>query len=216
MASSRTQVETSTGRQRLRKGTILTRRITLALMTLMIGIVLAACGGGSDAPTPSEPTVAPEPTAAQESTAVTTPAESTDTPVPPSDDPAPSFTFTLFQGQDVLGDGPLTPGDLQGKPLVINFWAGLCPPCRAELPDFQEFYEEFGDRVNLVGVDLGQFTGLGSLQDAKGLLEELERHLSGSVHRRHFSHAGLQNSRAARDDVHRRRRQYLQALARRS
>ena len=168
MASSRTPGEMSTGRQRRRVVTRWARRISLALMTLMIGIVLAACGGGSDAPTPSEPTVAPE------ATAVTTPAESTETPVPPSDDPAPSFTFTLFQGQDVLGEGPLTPGDLQGKPLVINFWAGLCPPCRAELPDFQEFYHEFGDRVNLVGVDLGQFTGLGSLQDAKDLLEELE------------------------------------------
>ena len=174
MASSRTRGEISTGGQRRRVWAALSSRISLALMTLMIGIVLAACGGGSAAPTPSEPTVAPEPTAAPESTAVTTSVESTKTPVPPSDDPAPSFTFTLFQGQDVLGDGQLTPGDLQGKPLVINFWAGLCPPCRAELPDFQEFYDEFGDRVNLVGVDLGQFTGLGSLQDAKDLLEELE------------------------------------------
>ena len=168
MASSRTQGRLGIGGQGRRVWAALLRRITLALTTLMIGIVLAACGGGSDAPTPSEPTVAPEPTP------VTTRAGSTETPVPPSDDPAPNFTFTLFQGQDVLGDGQLTPGDLQGKPLVINFWAGLCPPCRAELPDFQEFYEEFGDQVNLVGVDLGQFTGLGSLQDAKDLLDELE------------------------------------------
>ena len=174
MASSRTRGEISTGRQRRRVWAALGSRIALALMTLMVGIVLAACGGGSDAPTPSEPPVAPEPTTAPESTAVTTSGEPTETPVPLSEDPAPSFTFTLFQGQDILGDGQLTPVDLQGKPLVINFWAGLCPPCRAELPDFQEFYEEFGDRVNLVGVDLGQFTGLGSLQDAKGLLEELD------------------------------------------
>ncbi len=174
MVSTRAQGGLGISGQRRRVRTVLIRRITLALMTLMFGIVLAACGGGSEAPTRSEPTVVPEATAAPESTAVTTPDESTETPVPPSDDPAPSFTFTLFQGQDVLGDGPLTPGDLQGKPLVINFWAGLCPPCRAELPDFQEFYEEFGDRVNLVGVDLGQFTGLGSLEDAKDLLEELD------------------------------------------
>ncbi len=47
-------------------------------------------------------------------------------------------------------------------------------PLPAELPDLQEFYDEFSDRVTLVGVDLGQFTGLGSLQDAKDLLEELQ------------------------------------------
>ena len=154
--------------QRRRVGTALSRTMALAVTMLVATIALAACGGGSDAPATSEPTVAPEPAAA------TPTAESTESPVPMAEDPAPSFTFTLFQGQDVLGEGPLTPGDLHGKPLVINFWAGLCPPCRAELPDFQEFYEEFGDRVNLVGVDLGQFTGLGSLQDAKDLLEELD------------------------------------------
>ena len=153
--------------QRRRVGTSLSRTMALAVTMLVATIALAACGGGSDAPATSEPTVAPDPAA------VTPAAESTETPVPIAEDPAPSFTFTLFQGQEILGEGPLTPGDLHGKPLVINFWAGLCPPCRAELPDFQEFYEEFGDRVNLVGVDLGQFTGLGSLQDAKDLLEEL-------------------------------------------
>ena len=47
-------------------------------------------------------------------------------------------------------------------------------PLPAELPDLQEFYDEFSDRITLVGIDLGQFTGLGSLQDAKDLLEELQ------------------------------------------
>ena len=47
-------------------------------------------------------------------------------------------------------------------------------PCLAELPDLQKFYDEFSDQVTLVGVDLGQFTGLGTLQDAKDLLEELQ------------------------------------------
>ena len=56
---------------------------------------------------------------------------------------------------------------------MLNFWAGLCPPCRAELPDLQEFHEEFQDRVLTLGVDLGQFFGLGSQQDAIDLLNEL-------------------------------------------
>ena len=89
-------------------------------------------------------------------------------------DLAPNFDITLFQGEAKLGGTDIDVRQFQGKPLIINFWAGLCPPCRAELPDLQEFYNEFSDRVTLVGVDVGVFTGLGSLQDAKDLLEELQ------------------------------------------
>ncbi len=89
-------------------------------------------------------------------------------------DTAPDFSFTLYQGQGQLGADALNLSDLQGTPVVVNFWAGLCPPCRAEMPDLQEFHEAFKDRVILVGVDLGQFTGLGSKQDAQDLLTSLE------------------------------------------
>ena len=89
-------------------------------------------------------------------------------------DLAPNFSFTLFQGEDKLGAKEMDVAQLQGKPVVLNFWAGLCPPCRAEMPDLQLFYEEFKDRVTLVGIDLGQFTGLGSTSDAVSLLQELD------------------------------------------
>ena len=87
---------------------------------------------------------------------------------------APDFTFNLYQGQDVLGGQEVQLSSLRGKPVVLNFWAGLCPPCRAEMPDLQGFYEEFSSQVTLVGVDVGQFTGLGSRNDAQNLLAELE------------------------------------------
>ncbi len=86
---------------------------------------------------------------------------------------ASDLSFTLYQGADVLGEGNLTVGSLQGKPVVLNFWAGLCPPCRAEMPDLQEFYDENRDRVHLLGIDVGQFTGLGNQEAAKALIEEL-------------------------------------------
>ena len=70
-------------------------------------------------------------------------------------DAASDLAFTLYQGSEVLGEGNLTVGSLQSKPLVLNFWAGLCPPCRAEMPDLQEFYDENKDRVNLLGIDVG-------------------------------------------------------------
>ena len=41
------------------------------------------------------------------------------------------------------------------------------------MPDFQEFYEENKERVTLVGIDVGQFTGLGDQDAAKALLKEL-------------------------------------------
>ena len=91
-----------------------------------------------------------------------------------SGEPAPNFSITMFQGQDVVGGQEVNLSDLTGqKPIVLNFWAGLCPPCRAEMPDLQVFNEKFKDRALLIGIDLGQFTGLGTQQDATDLLEEL-------------------------------------------
>ena len=72
-----------------------------------------------------------------------------------------------------MGAGVTDLSQLRGKPLIINFWAGLCPPCRAEMPDLQKFYEGAKDQVTLLGIDIGQFTGLGNRQDARELLEEL-------------------------------------------
>ena len=60
-----------------------------------------------------------------------------------------------------------------GKPVVLNFWAGLCPPCRAEMPEFQEVYDEYQDRILMLGIDLGPFTGLGNSDQGRALLSEL-------------------------------------------
>jgi thiol-disulfide isomerase/thioredoxin len=92
-----------------------------------------------------------------------------------SNDQAPNFSITMYQGQDVVGAEEVSLHSLFGdKPIVLNFWAGLCPPCRAEMPDLQEFNEKFEDRALLLGIDLGQFFGLGNQKDAQELLDELE------------------------------------------
>ena len=86
---------------------------------------------------------------------------------------APALAFTLFQGEGLPAGEELQIRDLEGKPVVLNFWAGLCPPCRAEMPDLQAFYDENKEDATLLGVDIGQFMGLGSQSDAETLLREL-------------------------------------------
>ena len=86
------------------------------------------------------------------------------------------FEFSMYVGGDVIGGweqvsfSQLFPSE---KPLVLNFWAGLCPPCRAEMPGFQALYDQYEGDFILLGLDAGPFMGLGSNQDARNLLGEL-------------------------------------------
>ena len=41
-----------------------------------------------------------------------------------------------------------------GKPIVVNFWATWCPWCIYEFPEFEKMYNEYGDRIQFVMVDL--------------------------------------------------------------
>ena len=83
------------------------------------------------------------------------------------------FDVSLYQGGEELGSETVAVSDLRGQPVVLNFWAGLCPPCRAEMLEFQRFADEYDGRAALVGVDLGQFFSLGNEEDAIALLHEL-------------------------------------------
>ena len=88
------------------------------------------------------------------------------------------FGFTVYGSTDTLGiedrNGDFVADILsQGKPVVLNFWGGTCPPCRAEMPDFQDAFNQFGDQAIFLGLDVGPFTGLGSKSDAQALLQEL-------------------------------------------
>lgn len=44
--------------------------------------------------------------------------------------------------------------DLLGKPIVLNFWASWCPPCKSEMPDFEKVYQELGEDITFMMVDL--------------------------------------------------------------
>lgn len=60
------------------------------------------------------------------------------------------------------------------KPVVLNFWGGDCPPCRQEMPDFQDVANQFAGQVIFVGVDVGPLVGLGTHDQAKSLLKEFD------------------------------------------
>ena len=83
------------------------------------------------------------------------------------------FPIEFYQGQEAVGGASVALSDLRGTPVALNFWAGLCPPCRAEMPEFQSFADEYAGRVLVVGVDLGPFFSLGGQAEAMQLLDEL-------------------------------------------
>ena len=53
---------------------------------------------------------------------------------------APDFKLSNLEGQSV------SLGDFRGKPVLLNFWASWCGPCRYEMPFIQEIYEEWSDK----------------------------------------------------------------------
>lgn len=93
--------------------------------------------------------------------------------------PAPlnstDFAIVAYQGDDTLGGHRSTFAHVlnSGKPVLLNFFAGQCPPCRAEMPGFEKVYQQYQSKVIFVGVDVGPFLSLGTHDDAQNLLHEL-------------------------------------------
>lgn len=83
--------------------------------------------------------------------------------------PAPDFTLI-----DQYGNTH-TLSDYKGKTVFLNFWATWCPPCRAEMPEIQEIYEEYGGNesdVIILGIASPNYGREGSAEDIAAFLED--------------------------------------------
>lgn len=66
---------------------------------------------------------------------------------------APDFTGELIDGTSI------TLSELQGKPVIINFWATWCGPCVKEMPAFERLKDDFGDKIGIIAVNCGDDAG---------------------------------------------------------
>jgi cytochrome c biogenesis protein CcmG, thiol:disulfide interchange protein DsbE len=74
---------------------------------------------------------------------------------------APEFTLERLDGE-----GDLSLESLRGRPVVLNFWASWCGPCKDEAPLLEEASKRWAGKVAFVGVDVEDFRG-----DARDFLE---------------------------------------------
>jgi cytochrome c biogenesis protein CcmG, thiol:disulfide interchange protein DsbE len=76
-------------------------------------------------------------------------------------DMAPDFT-----AERLNGEGTLSLEELRGRPVLVNFWASWCGPCKDEAPMLRNAHERFGNQVHFLGVDI---------RDARGEAREFVR-----------------------------------------
>ena len=66
----------------------------------------------------------------------------------PAQELAPDFTVYDREGN------AHSLSDFRGQPVIVNFWASWCGPCKSEMPDFEEKFREYGEEIQFLMVNL--------------------------------------------------------------
>ena len=77
---------------------------------------------------------------------------------------APNFYFTDYEGNRVML------ASFEGKPLILNFWASWCGPCKSEMPDLEEAYKTYGDQIHFIMLNLTDGS-IETVEKAKAYME---------------------------------------------
>lgn len=121
--------------------------VLLLGLTGILGFLLTGCG--SDTPAPAQ-----------------TPEASSPAPIeaPLVGNLAPGFTL------DYLGGETVSLSDFRGSPVLINFWATWCGPCRYEMPFLQQIYDDWTDKgLVVLTVDIAE-----NHDTVEGFMQELD------------------------------------------
>jgi len=122
-----------------------------------------------------EATAEPAPTSAPEATQepvieATAAPEKTEAPKAEVMGPVMRNMAQNFTAYDNAGN-PVSLKDMRGKPVVVNFFASWCGPCKMEMPYFDEFYHQYGDQVTFMMVNLCAF-GNDTKENGKKMVED--------------------------------------------
>ena len=150
------------------------KTLLLILVALFVALLVGAgilYGSLSDQYNPSAlavqttpPTTAPEQTAAPTDPSADTTAPTEASPpetTAPAPQVVPNFIVTDQQGNQA------ELYDFLGKPIILNFWASWCGPCRSEMPDIDAAYQTYGQDIHFLIVNLtdGSRETMGSAAD---------------------------------------------------
>ena len=89
----------------------------------------------------------------------------------PAPEPAPDFELTLYETETRQAGETLRLSDLKGKPVVLNFWFPSCPPCVAEMPEFEKVFQNHkSNNVEFIGV---QLLGIDTAEDGQNFVNDM-------------------------------------------
>lgn len=122
-------------------------RLRPALAALAAGVLLAGCSGGESPIVPDPPRIDVDAQELREAKAEAGIEDCVPGDAEPVEGGLPEIVLPCF------GGGPDVDLSTLRGPLVVNLWASWCGPCRRELPVLQDFYDQHGEQVPVLGVD---------------------------------------------------------------